>query len=244
MSLEPATREGDLGDAWGDDEIDALLPDALRARSRVFWTPVHVARRVAQILNGLGCRRVLDVGCGPGKLAVVAAQLCPILSIHGVDHRPHLVTAARVLASRLGVANVSFELGDATQVAWTGFEAFYAFNPFAENDFSATERLDDTVPLSRAHRVHDLLRAAQQLDTVDRGAVLVTYHGLGGPIPSTWECLHTEAIGSGWVRVWYKARVGPIELYWMEHDDRLEWLTPRDLGHALGRQLDPRTANR
>ncbi|HMX65397.1 MAG TPA: hypothetical protein PKX25_07445, partial [Microthrixaceae bacterium] len=40
----------------------------------------------------------------------------------------------------------------------------------------------------------------------------------GGPIPSTWECLHTEAIGSGWVRVWYKARVGPIELYWMEHD--------------------------
>ena len=59
-------------DDTSDAQLDALLPRVMRRVSSVYWTPVRVARRAAQIFDDLGVSRVLDVGSGPGKFCIVA----------------------------------------------------------------------------------------------------------------------------------------------------------------------------
>jgi SAM-dependent methyltransferase len=220
-----------------DAEIDALLPDAVRRRSPRFWTPVAVARRVGHLLAELRCRRALDVGSGPGKFSVVAAVRAPDVEFVGIEHRPHLVEVARTLAAELRIGNVKFEVGDATSVSWSAFDAFYVFNSFAENVFSHHERFDDTVLLSPRRRLADLLRVERLLSAVPDGAVLVTYHGLGGPIPGDYECLLAEDLGRGWLRVWRK---GPAtagnKTYWLEEDEGLCLVTARELEALLLQQ--------
>jgi ubiquinone/menaquinone biosynthesis C-methylase UbiE len=60
---------------------------------------------------GLGPgRRVLDVGCGTGTLAIEAARRVPGLTVCGLDGDPEVLERARRKAARAGVA-VAFQLG-------------------------------------------------------------------------------------------------------------------------------------
>ena len=90
-------------DDTSDAQLDALLPEAVRRVSSVYWTPVRVARRAAQIFDDLGISRVLDVGSGPGKFCIVAGARVPRMSFVGIEHRPHLVAAAQSLAASVGL---------------------------------------------------------------------------------------------------------------------------------------------
>ena len=56
--------------------------------------------------------RLLDVGCGPGVLTCAYAQAMPDSEVLGVDAVPEAIACAEELAARLGVRNVSFEVGD------------------------------------------------------------------------------------------------------------------------------------
>jgi SAM-dependent methyltransferase len=205
-------------DQMSDEQLDALLPASARRVSKIFWTPVRVARRAAEIFDDLEVTRVLDVGSGAGKFCVVAGARAPRLSFVGVEQRPHLVAAARALAAAVGAENVSFVHGDATSLPVTGFDGFYVFNSFAENAFCEENQLDQTVELSRVRRVEDLMRVERWLATRPVGTVLLTYHGLGGPIPTSYEAVHVEPAGTAWLRAWQKARDGAAEDYWLEDD--------------------------
>jgi SAM-dependent methyltransferase len=68
-------------------------------------------RRAAEFFIGAlkGCRRVLDIGCGAGLPALYLAE--HVGSVTGLDAAPNTIAAARADAGRLGLANVSFELG-------------------------------------------------------------------------------------------------------------------------------------
>ena len=55
-------------------QFDRLLPFYWRRLSIMHWTPVHVARRAAQLLVTGPKTRVLDVGSGPGKFCLVGAM--------------------------------------------------------------------------------------------------------------------------------------------------------------------------
>ncbi|CAN5783086.1 hypothetical protein BH11MYX4_BH11MYX4_14090 [soil metagenome] len=199
-----------------DAQLDALLPRAARRVSSVYWTPVRVARRAAQIFDDLGVSRVLDVGSGPGKFCVVAGARAPHISFVGIEQRRQLVAAAQALATSVGATNVSFVHGDATSLPAAGFDGFYVFNSFAENSFTSDNQFDQTVELSHVRRVEDVMRVERWLATRDVGTVLLTYHGLGGPIPGSYEHVHVEAAGSAWLRAWRKGRTSATGRYWLE----------------------------
>ncbi len=70
--------------------------------------------RVATDLAELGHQaRILDVGSGPGRLAVKLAELAPDVQVTGVDITPEMVERANSLAARSTVADrVQFRVGD------------------------------------------------------------------------------------------------------------------------------------
>lgn len=175
-----------------------------------------VAAYVARIFSDGNARRILDVGCGPGKFCVVAGCLQPELTLHGIDRRRKLVRIGVGMARRYGATNVRFSAGDATTVAWDDYDGFYFFNPFSENTFEQYDRFDAEVDLSASRFVRELLQVETLLTRARVGTLVVTYHGLGGPLPSTYELLSDEKVGSGRVRAWVKRENGLEGRMWLE----------------------------
>src|SRR5207237_7979256 len=61
--------------------------------------------------------RVLDVGCGAGDVAFLAAKLVgPAGSVIGVDKNPLILETARLRACAAGLSNVTFVAGDIRDV--------------------------------------------------------------------------------------------------------------------------------
>ena len=168
------------------------------------------------MLDELGVSRLLDVGSGAGKFSVVAAACAPRITFVGIEHRPHLVAAARALAESVGVGNVTFEQGDVTARSWAPFDGVYVFNSFSENGLSPLVQIDQTVELSAVHRLDEVMRVERCLAMRDEGAILLTYHGLGGPIPSSYECVREERVGTDRLRAWRKGNTTPNGEYWFE----------------------------
>src|SRR5581483_1498313 len=125
-----------------DVAFDSIYPAAILLLSPRFWTPVEVARRAAAMIQAAGVRRVLDVGSGSGKFALVAASAAPDVEFVGVERRSQLVAAARKAGAQLAIRNARFQLGDAADLEWEGFDGFYLYNPFAENLFVPEDRID------------------------------------------------------------------------------------------------------
>lgn len=60
--------------------------------------------------------RVMEVGCGFGLFALYFASIHPDLQIRAVDLDEKRIAAAEASQHKLGINNVSFEIGDATQI--------------------------------------------------------------------------------------------------------------------------------
>ncbi|MGK4005755.1 methyltransferase domain-containing protein [Sorangium sp. So ce1036] len=203
-----------------DGTFDALYAAPIRDRSQQYWTTTAVARQAASLFARHDARRVLDVGSGPGKFCLVAACTRPDIEFTGVEHRAHLVEAARAAARRLDLDNVRFFRADATDAPWSGFDGFYLYNPFAENLYSTDDHLDDTVELSRRRFMDDVGRVIRCLADAATGTCVVTYNGFGGPIPATFELVHAERAGCDWLRLWVKRHeTANPEDYYLEEDD-------------------------
>jgi SAM-dependent methyltransferase len=202
-------------DAW----FDQHLPRRVRARSLQFWTPVSVAAHAAGIFHKCGAKRILDVGCGPGKFCLVAGFLRPELEVHGVEQRPRLVRQGQRMARYLGVRNVRFSVGDVTRIEWDRYDGFYFFNPFGENMFRKADRFDDLERFSPTRFGTELLAVERLLAQARVGTVLVTYHGVGGPIPSSYTLVSDERLGSDHVRTWVKGGHEQPPWAWFETVD-------------------------
>jgi SAM-dependent methyltransferase len=210
-------RERLAAGALPDDAFDRLFPVDVRSKSARHWTPISVARTAACRLVHHGASRVLDAGSGPGKFCTIAAGANPAVSFVGIEQRVGLVSVAREVAKRLGVINARFMLGDALARPWTKFDGFYFFNPFTENLWSAQDVFDARTGGPRRRFRTEALRVAQHLRQARRGSVVVTYHGLGGPIPSSYELKHEETCGTGHLRTWVKQRDHEEEWVHLEH---------------------------
>src|SRR5437867_3583432 len=89
-----------------DEEMHRLvLQDAVLHREATRWL-FEQAGLTAQM-------RVLDVGCGAGDVAFLAAEMVgPAGTVVGVDNSLRALQTARIRAERAGIANVSFVEGD------------------------------------------------------------------------------------------------------------------------------------
>jgi SAM-dependent methyltransferase len=204
-----------------DESFDALYPPETQRRSYRFWTPVSVAKRAAALLHDAGARRVLDVGSGVGKFALVAAATQPELFVAGVEQRAPLVSVARATRKALGLENVRFLHGDATDAAWSEFDGFYFYNSFAENLFDPCDRIDDRADLSFARFARDVLRTLRLLREIRVGSVLATFYGASARIPTSFELRHAEQAQSGWLRLWVKRDLEDDGTFFLEDGERV-----------------------
>ena len=92
---------------------------------------------------------VLDIGCGAGVDSLVAGHLVgPGGTVVGLDVTPAMIERARAHQARLGLVNVTFQVGEAEAL------------PFPDNDFDAVISngvfnltLNKAKALEEAHRV-------------------------------------------------------------------------------------------
>ncbi len=76
--------------------------------------------------------QLLDVGCGPGSITVGLAGAVAPGHVTGIDHDATHIEAARALARRQGVTNVTFQAGDALALSFEDdvFDAAFENNMF------------------------------------------------------------------------------------------------------------------
>ncbi len=96
-----------LGDA--DPELRRLIDQA-----RLFGDLTEQMFHHAGLGAGM---RVLDVGCGAGDVSFLAARFVgPTGRVLGIDRSPQAVEFATARAATAGLAHVSFEVADLTQI--------------------------------------------------------------------------------------------------------------------------------
>lgn len=187
-----------------DGVFDDHLPPQIQIMSSVHFTPVSVARHAARLLAPHPGMRVLDVGAGPGKFCVVAAAEVPDCTFVGVELRPHLVRVARRLAARMSVANATFVDGDALDLDWSEYDAFYFYNPFAEQLSGRMCALDSTLELMPSKFLRYVTATRERLARARVGTRVVTYHSLGAPTPIGYELVETCPAGIDRLELWIK----------------------------------------
>jgi len=190
------------GAPLSDAAFDEIYPDAIRRLSRVHWTPIEVIRRAIRLLVTHENSKVLDVGSGVGKFCLAGA-LISSGRFFGIEQRQHYVELANSLASRYKIPRTTFTHGNFKNVDWAQFDAVYLFNPFQENK-TPEQRLDDTVPLSRELFREYVAAVHGKLETLLKGARVVTYHGFGGTFPVTFEREVSEWCYRGPLELWIK----------------------------------------
>ena len=163
----------------------------------------RVAEEVARTAPG---GKVLEVGSGPGRLAVKLAEREPDMRITGLDIAPEMVERADALAARLGVADrARFVVGDVASL------------PFADASFDA---LVSTFSL---HHWPDPFRGLAEIHRVMRpGGVALIYDLVpwirrfehGGQTAA--ELAARSPFGKGGVRkLDLAARLGPVPLVYL-----------------------------
>lgn len=190
-----------------DQDFDDLYPSDIRRVSSRFWTPLDVARRAAELLVNTTSSHVLDVGSGVGKFCIVG-QLHTRARFTGVEHRGHLVSIAREASARVRASRTTFSHATIETVAWERFDGFYFFNPFAENLFGGSGRLDDTVELTIERLRHNLQAVFDGLSRARHGARLATYYGIGMTPPPRFRFVGREGAGSDMLDLWVNDGTG------------------------------------
>lgn len=197
-----------FGSCPADRFFDRFLPDELRAVSGQYWTPLAVAKRVAEWLDALGVRTVVDIGSGAGKFCVAAA-LVSDCRFTGLEERPSLVASARILARVFDLHDrVSFVEGALGVVPTPSADAYYLFNPFGPYCIGATHDADASAGFNEGRFAHDVAAAEKLFRRAPAGTCVVTYNGFGGRIPADYQQLRVDLTSQAALRLFRKKR-GP-----------------------------------
>jgi SAM-dependent methyltransferase len=185
-----------------DARFDRVYPEPIRLLSRVFWTPISVARQAAGFLVTRPGTRVLDIGCGPGKFCIAAALASPG-HFTGIEQRRRLCEVAWRVLRHAGIPNAEIFHGDMGGLRFDDFEAFYLFNPFAEY-LEPEGRIDRSIGESDGHYDEFVRTVSDRLSARPTGTRVATYCGICEEIPPSYDCVGSSVDGK--LRFWEKAR--------------------------------------
>jgi len=197
-----------LGQCPPDRAFDSFLPQDLRLVSSEYWTPLAAAVQATRWLEELRVRSVVDIGAGPGKFCVAAA-LAGNCQLVGLEHRPRFVAIARSLARQFGVQDrthfVESSLHDGSVPA---ADAYYLYNPFAENLFGPGGYLAQDVELSCDRYSLDIMTVQGLFRRAAKGTIVLTYNGFGGCMPASYEQVRVDRELPCVLRMWRKSQSG------------------------------------
>ena len=118
--------------------------------TRIWRAPSRIRRSVIASLALQPGMRILELGAGPGRLAIQIKEAHPEVEVEAVDIDPKMVARARSAASRRGV-EVAFRAGDMTALGRNGrYDRVYSTMTFHHLRPEAK-----TAALAAAHGVLD-----------------------------------------------------------------------------------------
>jgi ubiquinone/menaquinone biosynthesis C-methylase UbiE len=168
------------------DQLFSQLLDGFYAR---------IARGLAAMMSS---GEVLDVGCGPGRLAIHLAWQAPSLTVTGIDISPEMIELARRRAEASGLSDrVHFQVADAAAL------------PFPDHQF---DRVVSTLSLHHwTEPVRGLAEIRRVLKPTGRAYIYdvagwifqLTHHG----VPQARILAESPFAGEGIESVW---SVGPV----------------------------------
>lgn len=186
-----------------DSIFDLIFPEDVAKNSSTHWTPVRVAVLASKMLCDGAERRVLDVGAGCGKFCLVASLSSPGQYV-GVERRRHLSSVAVETGLRLKATSAKFTNDEAFNLDWRNFDAFYFFNPFYELR-EPELRMDATLDgKGETDFIDHIDETVRRLDMLRAHTRVVTYHGLGGSMPSSYKLVKRLSAGSCFLNLWIK----------------------------------------
>ena len=105
------------------------LAAGLSDRHRFRQATVEAAFLLPHLKPGMS---LLDVGCGPGSITLGLAEAVAPGNVVGIDVSAERVDEARALADERGIANVTFEVGDAVALGFeeASFDAAFEHSVF------------------------------------------------------------------------------------------------------------------
>jgi SAM-dependent methyltransferase len=134
---------------------------------------LHWLRPVLEELRGTGAR-VVDLGCGQGRLALALAEELPDAAVTGVDLVPEAVAAATAYARARDIGNAAFETRDALEAVRELDEASVDLVVFTEVSFWMPGYLEVLRAAATALRPGGVLFAALRGQYHDLLAVVQT----------------------------------------------------------------------
>lgn len=114
LSDQTLPREPEPDAIMNDVDQVAAFSETGRTESTLAASYLFHTARASQALQG--CKRVVDLGCGPATQLIQIAMLNPEIEFIGVDMSQEMLRHARAHAEEAGVSNVSFMTGDITKL--------------------------------------------------------------------------------------------------------------------------------
>ncbi|MFB6456413.1 class I SAM-dependent methyltransferase [Chitinophaga sp. Hz27] len=184
-----------------DTSFDWLYPEHIQKLSKRHWTPMPVVQRSARFL---ACRpgvKVLDIGSGVGKFALLGAFYNPEANFYGIEQRQELHDHAMSAKAYTGISNVDFIHGNLTQLDLQDFDNFYFYNSFFENLVS-DGHIDQSIEYSSSLYHYYCRYLFRELDKKPRGTRLVTYHSMEDELPPSYQLV--DATVDLLLKMWIK----------------------------------------
>jgi hypothetical protein len=193
-----------IAEKWysSDAQFDLVYPRPIRELASRHWTPLSVARKVANFLAAEKNVKVLDIGSGVGKFCLAAGFYKPHAMYYGVEQRKDLIAHAETAKNILGLDNVSFINANFTQLNLKKYNHFYFFNSFYEN-LSGSPKIDDKIAYSGELFNYYNRYLYKQLEQMPDGTRVATFHSLEEEMPSCYYVVktHFEGLLKCWIKV-------------------------------------------
>ena len=114
FSTQTLPREPEPASIMDDAEQVSAFAETGRNESTLAASYLFHTARASQAIQG--CKRVVDLGCGPATQLVQIAAINPEIEFVGVDMSQEMLKYARAHVAKAGVNNVIFIEGDITSL--------------------------------------------------------------------------------------------------------------------------------